>query len=79
MDVLTDILGSLRLTGGVVIDGEFSGGSADSGFTAAAAIPTLCGTGPVGGKVHTPDEWLKLSTMVPRAQAVAMTAIRFAR
>jgi pimeloyl-ACP methyl ester carboxylesterase/AraC-like DNA-binding protein len=25
MDVLTDILGSLRLTGGVVIDGEFSG------------------------------------------------------
>src|SRR5688572_22779945 len=25
MDVLDDILGSLRLTGGVVIDGEFSG------------------------------------------------------
>src|SRR5918995_754687 len=25
MDVLTDILSSLRLTGGVVIDGEFSG------------------------------------------------------
>ena len=40
---------------------------------------TLCGTGPVGGKVHTPDEWLKLSTMVPRAQAVALTALRFAR
>jgi len=64
---------------GFEVDGEYSGGSADSGFTAAAAIPTLCGTGPVGGKVHTPDEWLKLSTMVPRAQAVAMTAMRFAR
>jgi hypothetical protein len=25
MDVLDDILGSLRLTGGVVIDGKFSG------------------------------------------------------
>ena len=25
MDVLDDILGSLRLTGGVVIDGEFTG------------------------------------------------------
>jgi hypothetical protein len=25
VDVLSDILGSLRLTGGVVIDGEFSG------------------------------------------------------
>jgi glutamate carboxypeptidase len=64
---------------GFEVDGEYSGGSADSGFTAAAGVPTLCGTGPVGGKVHTPDEWLKLSTMVPRAQAVALTALRFAR
>ena len=57
---------------GFGVAGEFSGGSADSGFTAAAGVPTLCGTGPVGGKVHTPDEWLKLSTMVPRAQAIAL-------
>lgn len=59
--------------------GEYSGGSADSGFTAAAGIPTLCGTGPVGGKVHTPDEWLDVSTMVPRAQAMALTAMRLLR
>jgi glutamate carboxypeptidase len=59
--------------------GEYSGGSADSGFTAAAGIPTLCGTGPVGGKVHTADEWLKVSTMVPRAQAIALTALRMLR
>lgn len=61
---------------GFAAGGEFSGGSADSGFTAAAGIPTLCGTGPVGGKVHTADEWLKVSTMVPRAQAIALTALR---
>lgn len=59
--------------------GEYSGGSADSGFTAAAGIPTLCGTGPVGGKVHTDDEWLKVSTIVPRAQAIALTALRMLR
>ena len=59
--------------------GEYSGGSADSGFTAAAGIPTLCGTGPVGGKVHTADEWLKVSTIVPRAQAIALTALRMLR
>jgi glutamate carboxypeptidase len=59
--------------------GEFSGGSADSGFTAAAGVPTLCGTGPVGGKVHTAQEWLKVGTMVPRAQAVALTAMRLLR
>ena len=56
--------------------GEYTGGSADSGFTAAAGVPTLCGTGPVGGKVHTADEWLKVSSMVPRAQAIALTALR---
>jgi glutamate carboxypeptidase len=59
--------------------GEYSGGSADSGFTAAAGVPTLCGTGPVGGKVHTADEWLKVSTIVPRAQAIALTALRMLR
>jgi glutamate carboxypeptidase len=64
---------------GFAAGGEFSGGSADSGFTAAAGIPTLCGTGPVGGKVHTADEWLKVSTMVPRAQAIALTAMRLLR
>ena len=59
---------------GFEVDGEFTGGSADSGFTAAAGIPTLCATGPVGGKVHTGEEWLKLATLVPRAQAIALTA-----
>ena len=59
--------------------GEYTGGSADSGFTAAAGVPTLCGTGPVGGKVHTADEWLKVSTLVPRAQAIALTALRILR
>jgi glutamate carboxypeptidase len=64
---------------GFAAGGEFSGGSADSGFTAAAGIATLCGTGPVGGKVHTADEWLKVSTVVPRAQAIALTALRLLR
>jgi len=50
--------------------GEFSAGSADSGFSAAVGAPTLCGTGPVGEKAHTPDEVLRLDTMVPRAQAM---------
>jgi hypothetical protein len=30
----------------------------------------------VGGKVHTADEWLKVSSIVPRAQAIALTALR---
>jgi glutamate carboxypeptidase len=61
---------------GVHIAGEFTGGCADSGYTAAQGIPTLCGLGPVGGKAHTPEEYMEVATMVPRAQAMAMTILR---
>lgn len=64
---------------GFATAGEYTGGSADSGLTATAGIPTLCGTGPVGGKIHTDEEWLKVSSMVPRAQALALTALRLLR
>ncbi len=57
------------------VGGEATGGSADSGFTAALGTPTLCGTGPVGGNAHTDDEWCRIDTMVPRAQALALTIL----
>lgn len=61
---------------GLQIKGEFSGGCADSGFAAAVGAPTLCGVGPVGGNNHSPDEYLELATIVPRAQSVALTILR---
>lgn len=61
---------------GQTIKGEFSGGCADSGFTAAVGCPTLCGVGPIGGNVHTADEFLDLDSIVPRAQALALTILR---
>jgi glutamate carboxypeptidase len=61
---------------GLDVTGEFSGGCADSGFTAAVGCPTLCATGPVGGKAHTPEEYLEVDTMVPRAQALALAILR---
>jgi glutamate carboxypeptidase len=56
---------------GFSVGGEFTGGCADSGFTAALGIPSLCGLGPVGGKAHTDEEFCKLDTLVPRTQALA--------
>jgi glutamate carboxypeptidase len=56
--------------------GEFSGGCADSGFTAALGVPTLCSVGPVGGRAHSPDEFLNIGSMVPRAQACARAILR---
>ena len=57
------------------VEGEFTGGSADSGLTASIGVPTLCATGPVGGDVHTDREWLRVASIVPRAQALALTIL----
>lgn len=73
---LFDLYASVSSQLGVEVDGEFTGGCADSGFAAAVGTPTLCGVGPVGGKVHSPDEYLEVATMVPRAQALALAIMR---
>ena len=61
---------------GESVEGEFAGGCADSGFTAAVGCPTLCATGPIGGRTHTPDEWVDVQSLVPRAQGAALTIAR---
>jgi glutamate carboxypeptidase len=61
---------------GLDVAGEFSGGCADSGFTAAVGCPTLCSTGPVGGNAHTPEEYLEIDSLVPRARALALAILR---
>jgi glutamate carboxypeptidase len=54
----------------------FTGGCADSGFAAATGAPTVCAVGPVGGKGHTPEEFMDVDTLVPRAQALALAVLR---
>ena len=61
---------------GLAIAGEFSGGCADSGIAASVGTPTICGVGPVGAHVHSPDEYMELSSFVPRAQTLARTILR---
>ena len=65
--------------GDAELRGEFTGGCADSGFTAAMGAPTLCATGPVGGKAHSPEEYLEVASLVPRAQALARAILRLER
>jgi glutamate carboxypeptidase len=61
---------------GFVAEARFSGGCADSGFTAAMGAPTICAVGPVGGKAHSPEEYLELDSLVPRALALARAILR---
>src|SRR6185312_11447192 len=43
---------------GIPVKPAFTGGCADSGFSAGVGAPTICATGPIGGKAHTPEEYL---------------------
>ena len=61
---------------GLAVAGEFAGGCADSGFTAQMGAPTICAVGPVGGKAHSPEEYLMVDSMVPRAQACARAILQ---
>ena len=54
----------------------FTGGCADSGFASAAGTPTICAVGPVGGRAHSPDEYMEIDTIVPRTQALALAVLR---
>lgn len=60
---------------GFAVDGEFTGGCSDAGWTASLGIPTLCGLGPVGAKMHTDEEYCLLDTLVPRTQALTATLL----
>ncbi len=73
---LFEIYVSAAAASGFATDGEFTGGCADSGFTAAVGAPTICAVGPVGGKAHSPDEFLRIDTLTPRAQACARAILR---
>jgi len=61
---------------GQAVREEFAGGCADSGFAASVGAPTICGVGPIGGRAHSPDEYLEIESIVPRAQALALAVMR---
>jgi glutamate carboxypeptidase len=61
---------------GFEVNAESTGGCADSGFAAAMGAVTLCGLGPVGGNAHSAEEYVEIDTIVPRAQALALTILR---
>lgn len=60
----------------VPVKSAFTGGCADSGFAAAMGAPTICAVGPVGGGAHSPEEFLEVDSMVPRAQNLALAIMR---
>ena len=48
-----------------------TGGASDANTTAALGLPTIDGLGPVGGDDHSVDEWLDVTSIVPRTTLLA--------
>jgi glutamate carboxypeptidase len=48
-----------------------TGGASDANAVSALGVPTLDGLGPIGGAAHSPEEWLDLSSVVPRTALLA--------
>lgn len=50
---------------------QTTGGMSDANFLAAAGLPVLDGLGPVGGLDHSPNEYLRIETIIPRTAMLA--------
>lgn len=55
-----------------------AGGGSDGNLLAAVGMPVLDGLGPVGDHVHSPEEYVKLSSLAERAQVAARFLAEFA-
>ncbi len=60
------------------IGGVHSGGGSDANNLAAAGLPCLDGLGPIGDRLHSPEEWVLLPSIVERAQLAALFLHRLA-
>ena len=48
-----------------------TGGGSDGNYLAPMRVPVLDGLGPVGGNLHTEEEYIELPSLVPRAAMLA--------
>jgi glutamate carboxypeptidase len=63
---------------GFVLKDAATGGASDANTTAALGLVTIDGLGPVGGDDHSVDEWLDVSSIVPRTTLLAALIGRIA-
>jgi glutamate carboxypeptidase len=73
---LYDHYAACAATLGQSVEPMFAGGCSDAGFASSAGAPTICAVGPIGGRAHSPDEYLEVDSIAPRAQALALTIMR---
>ena len=79
-DRLFELAREAGQTLGMSLTGQHYESAAESGFCSSElGIPTLCCMGPEGDNIHSVDEYMIPSTLLPRCKLIALTAIRAAR
>jgi glutamate carboxypeptidase len=56
-----------------------TGGAGDANTTSGMGVPTIDGLGPIGGRDHSPDEYLEVASIVPRTTLVAALLLAIGR
>jgi glutamate carboxypeptidase len=56
---------------GLAFNDVLSGGTSDGNYIGELGVPTLDGLGPVGGRDHSPEEYLEADSIVPRTVFLA--------
>lgn len=79
IEPLIDLLKGCGEQLGLPLKAVHCGGASDASFTAEVGTPTLCGLAPVGNLYHTEEEFLDLSTVVPRISLNALFIIEVCR
>jgi glutamate carboxypeptidase len=62
---------------GVAIRWQGSGGASDGNKFSAAGLPNVDSLGPVGGNIHSADEYLLTESLVPRAKLASLVLLSF--
>ncbi|HMO13839.1 MAG TPA: hydrolase [Pirellulaceae bacterium] len=60
------------------IQWQGSGGASDGNRVHAAGLPNIDSLGPIGGRIHSPDEFLLVDSLVTRAKLAALILLSFA-
>ena len=56
-----------------------TGGASDANTTSGMGVPSIDGLGPIGGMDHSPEEYLEVSSIVPRTTLVAALLLEMSR
>jgi glutamate carboxypeptidase len=64
---------------GFAVRDAATGGASDANTTAGLGVPSLDGLGPIGGMDHSPEEWLDVTSIVPRTALFAVLLLATGR